>query len=75
MTARQLPVHRVEDFDADHAPLATDLPRASTTAHVPVTVPAVESGSAVHAPTNVRPVLVLALQVPDRLAGTLTAES
>ena len=74
-TPRQFPVHRAGALDADHAPLATGLPRASTSDHVPVTVPLAESGTAVHVPMSVRPALVLALQLPDRLFCALLAES
>ena len=63
MTARQAPVHPAGDFDADHPPSVIVLPCASTSVHVPVTVPFVVSGTAVHVPPSVRPVLLLALHV------------
>jgi hypothetical protein len=63
--ARQAPVHRVGDFAADHPPLATVLPCASASVHAPVTAPLAESGTALQVPISVRPLLDLALQVPD----------
>src|SRR5205085_7746506 len=62
--ARQLPIHPSGDFDADHPPLAIVVPCALTSVHVPVTVPLVRSGTAVHVPPNVRPLLLLAPHVP-----------
>src|SRR5215211_6748318 len=41
ISARQAPVHPWGDFAADHAPSARALPCASTSVHVPVTVPVV----------------------------------
>jgi hypothetical protein len=75
MTARQAPLHRPGAFAADHPPLATCLPCASASAHVPVTVPLVESGTAVQVPISVTPLLVLALHVPERLLWALRAVS
>ena len=75
MTARQAPVHCVGDFAADHAPLATVLSCASTSVQVPVTAPFVMSKTAVHVPNSVRPVLVLAPQLPDRCNWALAAAS
>src|SRR5215204_6501516 len=73
-TARQAPVHPTGAFAADHAPSARVLPFASTSAHVPVTVPAVSS-IAVHVPMSVRPLLVAALHEPARSPGALVAVS
>lgn len=75
MTARQAPVHRVGDFAADQAPLASALPFASTSVHVPVTAPLVVSGTAVHVPASGTPLPVVALHVPDRVVCTFAAES
>jgi len=62
--ARQDPVHPAADFAADHAPRLNVWPFASTSVHVPVTVPLVASATAVHVPTSVSPVLFLALHEP-----------
>jgi hypothetical protein len=75
MAARQAPFQRVADFAADQAPPATVPPCLSTSVHVPVTVPFVVSGTAVHAPASVRPLPFVALHEPDQLLAALTAES
>jgi hypothetical protein len=51
------------------------LPCASTSVHVPVTVPLMGSGTAVHVPTKVTPPRLLALHVPDRSLCVLLAVS
>src|SRR6187549_741084 len=62
-TARQAPLHPDGDFDAPQAPPVTVLPCASTSVHVPLTVPLAVSGTTVHVPVSVRPELLLALHV------------
>src|SRR3954452_92943 len=61
--ARQLPFHRAGDFTADHPPRASVVPLASTSVHVPVTLPEAASGTAVHVPISVWPLLLVALHV------------
>jgi len=75
MIARQAPVHPVADFAADHPPFATVPPCGPRSVHVPVTLPRVESATAVHVPTSVRPPPVVAAHVPERLLRAFPAES
>jgi hypothetical protein len=73
--ARQAPFHCVAAFAADQPPLATVLPCASVSVHIPVTVLPVESRTAVHVPISGAPLAVVALHVPDRLFCAVAAES
>src|SRR5687768_3993646 len=61
--ARQEPFHPAGDFIADHPPRARVLPLVSTSVHVPVTPPDAGSGTAVHVPISVWPLLLVALHV------------
>ena len=63
IVARQVPLHPVENFCADHVPRKTVLSRPSPKIQLPDALSAEEAGSTVQLPSKVRPVVLRALQL------------
>lgn len=70
--ARQVPLHPVENFCADHVPRKTILSLPSPSVQVPDALSAEEAASTVQLPSKVRPAAVRALQV-ERCGCSLKA--
>jgi hypothetical protein len=58
--ARHAPFQPDGDFEADHTPRATVVPRASLSVHVPVTLPILATAVAIQVPPTVKPVMLVA---------------
>jgi hypothetical protein len=61
--ARQVPLHPVENFCADHVPRKTIISKPSPSVQVPDALSTEEAGSTVQLPSKVRPAVVRTLQV------------